>query len=198
MKRALVLCAVLPIAIVLVRMQLEGRALLDEAARLSDRADLDALERRVLLLGRAARRLGGPAGRARLELAQLGRRQVPGAWLELRSAILATRWLWTPDPALLDEANAALAEQRALEHLAAGRIGGTPPPPDELARERTAQRARLEATGEPSRLASLLTLAGLIAFIIAAARALLHGRSRNRLLVGGAGLVAFLLGLWRA
>jgi hypothetical protein len=195
--RVILACGVLPLLVVGARMQVEGRAALRQAAALADRADPEASAARVAALGRAARRLGGPAAEARTELAALGRRGVPGAWDELRASILATRWLVTPAPALLDEAEQALAAQRAVEVLA--RQGAaSPPEPARLAAEQAAQLAWLRTTGEPVRAWSLLAIAGLGLFLVGAARLLGRGRSALALACTGVGVLGLLLGLWRA
>ncbi len=163
----------------------------DEAARLGQRGDPEARAGRVAALGRIARRLVG-AGRARRELAAMGRAGDPQAFSELRGAILATRSLWTPDAALLDEANRALAAQRAAETLARG---GTPIDPERMAAERTVQLARLVATGEPARAGALVALLGATLFLGGLGRLAARGRSRAAGACAAVGLVLLCGGL---
>ncbi|HWE30590.1 MAG TPA: hypothetical protein VHB97_21435, partial [Polyangia bacterium] len=76
-------------------------------------------DEQLVHLGRAARLYapGNPySRRAFAQLAQIGRddpARALAAWRELRSASLATRSFYTPERALLDEANARLADLMA-------------------------------------------------------------------------------------
>jgi hypothetical protein len=198
--RVIAACVLLPLLTVAARMAWEAHAALAEADRLADRSELDAVNARVAALGKAARREVpfGPAGRARQALAALGRAGVPQAWEELRGALLATRGLVTPAPALLDEANRAIAAQRAASELGASADRAAPLDPSRLAERTAAHLARLERTGEPSRALALVAIAGL-ALLLGAAAARLGGDARARTLAAGAiGLVLFVVGLWRA
>ncbi len=124
------------------------------------------------------------------------------AWNELRASVLATRSLYTPNRDRL---------ARADEHIAAlmARVESpaVDPGADEAARRRW-HAARLAETSEPSVGWSLLALAGLFAWIAAAAAFLLRAVDENDRLRRGAalacalalvaGFAAFLLGLARA
>jgi hypothetical protein len=182
-----------PLVALLVRAWVQGERDLDEAARYGDRTDATARASRIAALGRAARRLGGPAGRAREALAALGRGGEVAAWRELRGSILATRHLVTPAPALLDEADRAIADGLAQEL-----VPGTAPndPHRTLQREREYQR--LLHTDEPSRGFSLLALVGAALFLGGLAAIFLRGRRPARFVLVGVGLVLYLVGLWRA
>jgi len=184
-KRALLL---LPLVVLTVRLWLDARrnlnlgsthvdSIASSAATLSGgqalpgwngstRREVDIIE----ALGRAARSWlpFGPAGTARTRLAELGRAGDRHAFYELRASILATRWLLTPDRALLDEANRALAHDDG-------------------------ELALLQNVHEPSRALSLLALIGLALFMWSAARAL-AGAQRHALL-GALGFFLFVVGL---
>ena len=194
--RAVFACLLLPLVVVILRLSWDGRAALDEAAALADRSDLASVRARIAALGRAARRLGGTADSARESLAELARRGTPGAWEELRAAILGTRWLLTPAPQLLDEANRAIAAHRAADKLAL--TGGTPSDPAQLAAEHEAQLVMLRTTGEPARAAALLAVLGASVFALAIALLAWRGGSPRRMIFGALGFTAMLLGLWRA
>ena len=181
-------------------MVVESRAALAEAARQGQHADADAVASRIAALGRAARRAapGGAASEAREQLAALGRGGVMLAYEELRGAILATRWLWTPAPALLDEANQVIAARRAADEVSAGHEQGALPDQAQVAARRGYYLAQLERSDEPSRALSLLAVGGLVMLLGAAVRMLAVAVERRALLVATAGLAMFLLGLWRA
>lgn len=158
-------------------------------------------------LGRAARLYapGNPYSRRAVDkLAAIGRAdpaRALAAWRELRSAILATRSFYTPHRALLDEANARIAELMADAELAAG---------TQHAREqaRAWHAARLEQDEAPSVAWTLVALLGLAAWIACALGLLLRGvgdddRLRPRVALAWAagvavGLALFFLGLARA
>jgi hypothetical protein len=158
-------------------------------------------------LGRAARLYapGNPYSRRAVEkLAAIARedatRALP-AWREARSAILATRSFYTPHRALLDEANARIAELMADAELQSG-----------AQKSRSSARAwhaaRLAQDESPSVAWTLVALAGLAAWIGCALGLLLRGigdddRLRPRPALAWAagvagGLVLFFLGLARA
>lgn len=158
-------------------------------------------------LGRAARLYapGNPYSRRAVDkLAAIGRddaaRALP-AWRELRSALLATRSFYTPHRALLDEANARIAELMADAEVAAG---------TQHAREkaRAWHAARLAQDEAPSVAWTLVALLGLAAWIGCALGLLLRGvgdddRLRPRVALAwaagvAAGLALFFLGLARA
>jgi len=161
----------------------------------------------IVHLGRAARLYapGNPYSRRAVDkLAAIGRQdpaRALAAWRELRSAILATRSFYTPHRALLDEANAHIAELMADAELAAGR---------HEAREtaRAWHAARLAQDEAPSVAWTLVALAGLAAWIVCALGLCLRGvgdddRLRPRAALAwalgvGAGLALFFLGLGRA
>jgi hypothetical protein len=186
-------CVLAPLAVLLVRAWVQGERDLDEAAHLSDRNDAPARAARILALGRAARRLGGPAGRAREALAALGRSGELSAWRELRGSLLATRHLLTPAPPLLDEADRAIADRLAQELVP----GGAASDPQRAA-QRAVEYERLRHSDEPSRGFSLLALTGAALFIGGLAALLLRGRRRSRFAIATLGLVLYLVGLWRA
>ncbi|HEX6836332.1 MAG TPA: hypothetical protein VF334_07140 [Polyangia bacterium] len=158
-------------------------------------------------LGRAARLYapGNPYSRRAVEkLAAIGREdpaRALAAWRELRSALLATRSFYTPHRALLDEANARIADLMADAELAAG---------TQHARDRARawHAARLAQDEAPSVAWTLVALFGLAAWIACALGLLLRGvgdddRLRPRVaLVWAAGvavgLALFFLGLARA
>ena len=170
MKLLVAACVLAPLLVVGARMVVEGRAAIDDAANVASD------EQRIVHLGRAARRAlpGGPAAEARRLLATLGRAGSLAAYEELRSAILATRWLATPDPQLLDEANHAIAAARGHE------------------------LALLESTREPARFYSLLALAGLGLFVLGSGRGFMTARRGPSVALACVGLGAFVVGLWRA
>jgi hypothetical protein len=161
----------------------------------------------ILHLGRAARLYapGNPYSRRAVDkLAAIGREdpaRALAAWRELRSAILATRSFYTPHRALLDEANAHIADLMADAELAAG---------TQHARDkaRAWHAARLLQDESPSVAWTLVALFGLAAWIGSAVGLLLRGvgdddRLRPRLALGWAlgvagGLALFFLGLGRA
>ncbi len=198
--RAVVACVLLPLAVVAVRMRMEGAAALAEADRLGERADLESVNARIAALGKAARRAlpFGPTRRAREDLAVMGRAGARGAWDELRAAILATRALTTPSPDLLAEANRALATERAGEELGAGAGLGERLDPRKLEARRALYLAQLERTSEPHRAHALLAIAGLVLLLVGAARVLSRGVARAPLVAAALGLAIFVLGLWRA
>lgn len=158
----------------------------------------------IMHLGRAARLYapGNPYSRRAVDkLATIGRddpaRALP-AWRELRSAILATRSFYTPHRALLDEANARIAD------LMADAEG----PPHARDRARAWHAARLAQDEAPSVAWTLVALVGLAAWIGCALGLCLHGvgdddRLRSRIALAWAagvacGLALFFLGLARA
>jgi len=161
----------------------------------------------LLHLGRAARLYapGNPYSRRAVDkLAAIGRddptRALP-AWRELRSAILATRSFYTPHRALLDEANARIAELMADAELASQRSR-------DREKSRAWHAARLAQDEAPSVPWTLVALAGLAAWIGCALGLVLRGvgdddRLRRpvalRWALGVAGgLALFFVGLWRA
>jgi hypothetical protein len=161
----------------------------------------------IVHLGRAARLYapGNPySRRAADKLATIGRddpSRALAAWRELRSAILATRSFYTPHRALLDEANARIADLMADAEVAAG---------TQHAREkaRAWHAARLAQDEAPSVAWTLVALFGLAAWIGCALGLLLRGvgdddRLRPRVALAwalgvAAGLAVFFLGLARA
>lgn len=161
----------------------------------------------ILHLGRAARLYapGNPYSRRAVDkLAAIGRAdpsRALAAWRELRSAILATRSFYTPHRALLDEANARIAELMADAELAAG---------TQRSRDKALSwhAARLAEDEAPSLLWTLVALLGLVAWIGSALGLILRGigdddRLRPKKAIAwalgvGAGLVLFFLGLARA
>ena len=158
-------------------------------------------------LGRAARLYapGNPYSRRAVDkLAAIGRAdpaRALAAWRELRSAILATRSFYTPHRALLDEANAHIAELMADAEVATG---------TQHARDqaRAWHAARLEQDEAPSVAWTLVALVGLVGWIACALGLLLRGvgdddRLRPRVALAWAagvavGLALFFLGLARA
>jgi hypothetical protein len=120
----------------------------------------------VPALGRAAR--AWPLCGARARLAELGRRGDLAAWTELRASILATRWLLTPDRALLEEANAAIARARGVD-------------------------VALYTPKEPSRALSVLALVGLGLFLFGVVRA--FAGTRRHAMTGAVGFALFCVGL---
>ncbi|HWE30560.1 MAG TPA: hypothetical protein VHB97_21280 [Polyangia bacterium] len=158
-------------------------------------------------LGRAARLYapGNPYSRRAVDkLAAIGRAdptRALAAWRELRSALLATRSFYTPRRALLDEANAHIAELMADAEIAAG---------SQRVREkaRAWHAARLAQDESPSVGWTLVALVGLFAWIGCALGLLLRGigeddRLRPRLALAWAlgvacGLALFFVGLARA
>ena len=158
-------------------------------------------------LGRCARLYapGNPYSRRAVDkLAAIGRDDPPralAAWRELRSAILATRSFYTPHRALLDEANARIADLMADAELAAG---------TQHVREkaRAWHAARLAQDESPKVAWTVVALLGLAAWIGSAIGLLLRGigdddRLRPRVALGwalgvGGGLALFFLGLARA
>jgi hypothetical protein len=158
-------------------------------------------------LGRAARLYapGNPYSRRAVEkLAAIGNgdpERALAAWRELRSAILATRSFYTPHRALLDEANARIADLMADAELAAG---------TQHARDkaRAWHAARLAQDESPSVAWTLVALLGLGLWIASAVGLMLRGvgdddRLRSRVALGWAlgvagGLALFFLGLARA
>jgi hypothetical protein len=161
----------------------------------------------IVHLGRAARLYapGNPYSRRAVDkLATIGRddpSRALAAWRELRSAILATRSFYTPHRALLDEANARIAELMADAEVAAG---------TQHAREkaRAWHAARLAQDEAPSVTWTLVALFGLAGWIGCALGLLLRGvgdddRLRPRIALAwaagvAAGLALFFLGLARA
>jgi len=164
-------------------------------------------EAEITHLGRAARLYapGNPYSRRAVDkLAAIGRQdpaRALAAWRELRSAILATRSFYTPHRALLDEANAHIADLMADAELAAG---------SQHARDkaRAWHAARLAQDEAPSVPWTIVALAGLAAWIGCALGLCLRGvgdddrlRPRAALVWAlgvGAGLALFFLGLARA
>jgi hypothetical protein len=161
-------------------------------------------DEQLVHLGRAARLYapGNPySRRAFAQLAQIGRddpARALAAWRELRSASLATRSFYTPERALLDEANARLADLMA----------DADPSMQPHERARAWHAARLAQDEAPSVAWTLVALAGLAAWIGCALGLVLRGvgaddRLRPRVALGwavgtAAGLVTFFVGLWRA
>ena len=192
MKRVALL-VLLPLCVLVARLWIDASHRLAEAAVAAQHADEGANRARVEALGRAAR-LGlpfGPAATARHELAALGRQGVQGAWIELRASILATRWLLTPDGALLDEANHAIAALRARRVLDQG--GKSRIPEVDVQRQVAIELALLTTVREPSRALSVLALLGLVLFVHGVARA--FDGQRRLALLGAAGLALFVIGL---
>jgi hypothetical protein len=157
----------------------------------------------IMHLGRAARLYapGNPYSRRAVEkLAAIGRAEhndsarALAAWRELRSACLATRSFYTPHRALLDEANARIADLMAA---ADGK-------PD----ARAWHAARLQQDESPSLAWTLVALAGLALWIGSALGLFLRGigdddrlqprRALAWALALAAGLALFFLGLARA
>jgi hypothetical protein len=161
----------------------------------------------IMHLGRAARLYapGNPySRRAADKLAAIGREdpaRALAAWRELRSALLATRSFYTPHHALLDEANARIADLMADAEVAAG---------TQHARDnaRAWHAARLAQDEAPSVAWTLVALLGLAAWVGCALGLLLRGvgdddRLRPRIALAwsagvAAGLALFFLGLARA
>jgi hypothetical protein len=157
----------------------------------------------ILHLGRAARLYapGNPYSRRAVDkLAAIGRddpSRALAAWREARSALLATRSFYTPRRALLDEANAHIAELMADAEKARDRE-----------KARAWHAARLAQDEAPSVAWTLVALAGLAAWIGCALGLVLRGvgdddRLRPRVawrwaLGVAGGLVLFFLGLARA
>ena len=160
---------------------------------------------RAVHLGRAARLYapGNPFSRRALDaLADLGRAGGPdslAAWQGVRSAILATRSLYTPHPTLLAEANLAIAELMAARDL---------PSRGSLDTRRAWHAARLARDDAPSVAWSAIAILGLFVWIGAAVLFILRavdeqGGVRPRLALAfaaslGVGLLLFFLGLARA
>jgi hypothetical protein len=157
-------------------------------------------------LGRAARLYapGNPYSRRALDrLAEIGRHDPEhalAAWREARGAILATRSFYTPRRALLDEADAHLAQLMAdAEH---------PLTADARARAERWHAARLADVSAPSLSWTLVALFGLGQWIGCAAGLFLRGIGdddrlrRGPALAWGAGLALglalFFIGLVRA
>jgi hypothetical protein len=170
------------------------------------RASASSGELRRVHLGLAARLYapGNPWSRRALdELAAIGRSgsgpDALAAWREVRSAILATRSFYTPDGALLDEANGRIAD---LTAAAEGPERGTP------AARRAWHAARLAEDDAPSVGWTLVALVGLGAWIGAAVgfffravdeRDRLRARAALAWAAGVAiGLILFFVGLARA
>jgi len=161
----------------------------------------------IVHLGRAARLYapGNPYSRRAVDkLATIGRddsTRALTAWRELRSALLATRSFYTPHRALLDEANARIADLVADAEVAAG---------TQHTREkaRAWHAARLAQDEAPSVAWTLVALFGLAIWIGCALGLLLRGvgdddRLRPRIALAWAagvagGLALFFLGLARA
>jgi hypothetical protein len=160
---------------------------------------------KILHLSRAARLYtpGNPFSRRALDaLAEIGRAGGPDAldaWRKLRSAILATRSIYTPHPELLDEAN---------QHIALLMAGAEPATRGTLDERRDWHAARLAQDDAPSVGWTLIALAGLAAWIGCALGFALRGldeddRLRNRpalLWAAGVavGLTLFFVGLAHA
>ncbi len=89
-------------------MHVEANAALAQAGHFAQEGNE---AQRIDALGRAARRFvpWGASLRARAQLAELGRAGSEQAYRTLRASILAARWMVTPSPDLLGEANEALA-----------------------------------------------------------------------------------------
>lgn len=191
MKRV-ALCVLLPLCVLVARLWVDARHRLAEAAVAASHADEEAVRARIVALGRAARLLPfGPSETARQQLATLARQGTDGAWVELRASLLATRWLLTPDPLLLDEATHAIAVQRAREMLDQG--GKSQLLEADVQRQAVVELALLTELREPSRALSVLALSGLVLFLYGVARAL--AGHRRLALVGGVGLALFVVGL---
>jgi hypothetical protein len=190
--------AVVVVAIVVVRVVVSARGEW-RAAQYSDG------EARVVHLGRAARLYapGNPYSRRAVdELVAIGRSGGPEAlraWREARSAILATRSIYTPRPEVLAEANARIAERMA---------GDEPDARGPLDERRAWHAARLARDDAPSVAWTLVALAGLcgwigsaVAFFLRAVdeRDRLRARAAVMCALGiAAGLVLFFVGLSRA
>ncbi|HEY2748379.1 MAG TPA: hypothetical protein VGL86_27335 [Polyangia bacterium] len=164
-------------------------------------------DQEIVHLGRAARLYapGNPYSRRAVDkLAAIGRQdpaRALAAWRELRSALLATRSFYTPHRALLDEANARIADLMADAEVKAGKQQVR----DEA---RAWHAARLAQDEAPSVFWTLVALLGLGAWIGCALGLCLRGvgdddRLRPRAALAwalgiGAGLALFFLGLGRA
>ncbi|MDB4968237.1 MAG: hypothetical protein JWN44_3926 [Myxococcales bacterium] len=160
-------------------------------------------------LGRAARLYapGNPYSRRAVEkLAAIGRDEPARAlvaWRELRSALFATRSFYTPRRALLEEANARIAELMADAEVQSGAQKS-----HDRDKARAWHAARLAQDESPSVPWTLLALFGLAAWIGCALGLLLRGigdddRLRPRAAMAWAagvacGLLLFFLGLSRA
>lgn len=164
-------------------------------------------EEELVHLGRAARLYapGNPySRRAVYKLAGIGRAEPAralAAFRELRSALLATRSSYTPHRALLDEANARIAELTAEAEVQSGAQRS-------LDKARAWHAARLAQDEAPSVAWTLVALVGLAGFVGCALGLVLRGigaddRLRPRLALAWAcgvagGLLLFFLGLSRA
>jgi hypothetical protein len=162
-------------------------------------------DERTTELGRAARLYapGNPyARRAREALRDQGRAggaDALAAWRELRSAILATRSIYTPERALLDEAN---------QQIAALSAAAEPDTRGPLAERQAWHAARLAQDDAPAIGWTLVALAGLALWIGAAVGFFMravdeHDRLRRKPALAwavgvAAGLAFFFLGLARA
>jgi hypothetical protein len=154
------------------------------------------IDQRLTHLGRAARLYapGNPYSRRALDaLADLGRAGSLDAWQEVRSSILATRSFYTPHPALLAEANEAIATMMAQK---------------DPGQSRAWHAARLAQDEAPSVGWSIVALLGLFGWIGAAVAFILYAvgdddrlRPRRALVLSLTvllGLVLFFVGLARA
>jgi hypothetical protein len=202
MKRALQACAVVALLLAIVTVRVVWSSHGEWRAAQSASGDQE-----IAHLGRAARLYapGNPySRRAVVTLAAIGREdpaRALAAWREARSAILATRSFYTPHRALLDEANARIAELMADAELASGAQKSRD-------RARAWHAARLAQDEAPSVAWTLVALVGLAAWIGCALGLFLRGigdddRLRPRpALVWAAGiaggLVLFFVGLSRA
>jgi hypothetical protein len=164
-------------------------------------------ELELMHLSRAARFYapGNPYSRRALErLAAIGRSdeaRALAAWTQVRSAILATRSFYTPQRALLDEANRELAMRLAQMEVASGRQTN-------LETARTWHAERLRQDYSPSLGWTLLALFGLATWVGSAVAFCLRTldeqqRLRRRAAISWglgivAGLILFFLGLARA
>lgn len=195
--------AAIALAVVTVRVLVSSRAEWKEAeARLSVGDAAGAVDH----FGRAARLYapGNPWSRRSLdrleEIARGGDRETTLlAWREVRSSVLATRAIYTPNAGRLAEANERIAALIAQSE--------SPSLGNEAAR-REWHAERLSRSEEPSAAWSLLALAGLVAWIGCALGFLLRAvdendRLRRRIALGwavgfAAGLALFVVALGRA
>lgn len=118
------------------------------------------------------------------------------AWRAVRSAALATRSLWTPHAAELEEANAQIAAITAKDpegSLAAGK--------DRAERE-TWQRARLDRDARPALFWVAIAIAGIVSWIGGIAWLVLRPPARPRVRwaagIALAGAAAWIAGLYNA
>ena len=114
------------------------------------------------------------------------------AWQELRGAIRSTRWLMTPDPDLLDEADQAIAKgMAAIDRMPDGRPGM-----DETAHLEFLKRDSLPRTA-PAAAAVLLFVAWIAITAVGAWRSVTpEGRLKGRVALGWGLASAASLGGW--